>query len=50
MITAEQETALRSAEFWLKMAQETNAQGLHIWAEAHTQRAIKNLMVASHGR
>ena len=50
MINVEQETAARSAEFWLQMAKDDTEKGLDVWAEAHVQRAIKNLMIASHGR
>jgi hypothetical protein len=45
-MTAAQQLALMAAGFWLGIAQEEADLNLK---EIHTQRAIKNLMIASHG-
>jgi hypothetical protein len=46
-MTADQQTAALHAQVWIDIARETVDP---IEKEQHTQRAIKNLMIASHGR
>lgn len=47
MITAEQETAAVHAQFWIEQARDMADP---IQREACVRRAIRNLMIASHGR
>jgi hypothetical protein len=51
-MTVDQQTAQRAAEFWIGMARECalNSPRPQPTAEEYTLKAIKNLMIASHGR
>jgi hypothetical protein len=46
-MTVEQQTAGIAAQFWIDCAREAKTAAER---EQHTLRAIRNLMVASHGR
>lgn len=45
-MTVDQQTATRAAEFWLDCARREPILSIK---EDHVRRAIKNLMIASHG-
>ena len=47
MTSVDQQTAQRAAAFWLDSARNEPIPSLK---EQYTDRAIKNLMIASHGR